>query len=157
AVLALFGVGAALGLFRLLAGATAVRSYRRHRRPLADAMLYRLPETLREEHGCRRDGEIRESGKRSTPATVGCFKPIVLLPEGWRAWSRDELRAVLAHEIAHVARGDYLSGLLAQVTVAIHFYHPLVHWLVARLRLEQELAADASGMRISGGRDVYLV
>lgn len=156
-VLAVFGVGAALGLFRLLAGATAVRSYRRQSRPIADANLFRLVESLRNDTNCRAEVEIRESARLATPATVGCFAPLVLLPSGWRDWSRDELRAVLAHEIAHVARGDFLAGLLAQVTLALHFYHPLVHWLVGRMRLEQELAADATGMQASGGRDSYLV
>ncbi len=156
-VLALFGLGAGLGLFRLFAGATAVRSYRRHSRPIADANLFRLVQTLRQDTGCRADVEIRETSRLGTPATVGCFAPLVLLPTGWRDWSRDELRAVLAHEIAHVARGDFLAGLVAQVTLALHFYHPLVHWLVGRLRLEQELAADATGMQASGGRDSYLV
>jgi len=156
-VLAVFGVGAAFGLFRLLAGATAVRSYRRHSQPIADAALYRLVQSLRQDAGCSDEIEVRETARLSTPATVGCFAPLVLLPDGWRDWSRDELRAVLAHEIAHVARRDFLAGLLAQVTLAVHFYHPLVHWLVGRMRLEQELAADAQGMRASGGREVYLV
>ncbi len=156
-VLAVFGIGAAFGLIRLLAGATAVRSYRRHSQPIADAALYLLVQSLRQDAGCSDEIEVRETVRLSTPATVGCFAPLVLLPEGWRDWSRDELRAVLAHEIAHVARHDFLAGLLAQVTLAVHFYHPLVHWLVGRMRLEQELAADAQGMRASGGREVYLV
>jgi beta-lactamase regulating signal transducer with metallopeptidase domain len=156
-VLLVFATGAVWGLVRLLAGATAVRSYRRQSRPIADAALVRLLESLGPETGCRRRVEVRESTRLSTPATVGCFRPLVLLPDGWRGWSPQELRAVLAHELAHVARGDFLAGLVAQVTLAVHFYHPLVHWLVGRLRLEQELAADASGMRASGGRDVYLV
>ncbi len=40
--------------------------------------------------------------------------------------------------------------------MALYFYHPLVHWLAARLRLEQELAADALGARFAGGRARYL-
>ena len=52
---------------------------------------------------------------------------------------------MLAHELAHVVRGDFLTGLIAQFSVALHFYHPLAHWLAKRLRLEQELAADAWG------------
>ena len=73
------------------------------------------------------------------------------LPFDWRDWSQTELRAVLAHELAHVVRGDFLTGLIAQISVAIHFYHPLAHWLAKRLRLEQELAADAWGAALSGG------
>ena len=69
---------------------------------------------------------------------------MILLPPRWREWTDDQRRAVLAHELAHVASGDYLACVLAQLGLALHFYHPLVHWLAARLRLEQELAADAT-------------
>ncbi len=47
-------------------------------------------------------------------------------------------------------------GLAAQIGLALHFYHPLAHWLASRLRLEQELAADAWGARLSGGKPSYL-
>ena len=58
--------------------------------------------------------------------------------------------------MGHVRRGDYILGLGAQVCLAVHAYHPLAHWLAARLRLEQELAADAWGARLSGGNRPYL-
>ena len=74
----------------------------------------------------------------------------------WRDWTSDELRAVLAHEIAHVARGDYVFSLMAQVTLSLHFYHPLVHWFAQRLQLDQELAADAAAVRLVGNRNAYL-
>ena len=63
---------------------------------------------------------------------------------------------MLAHELAHVCRGDFLTGLVAQLSLTLHFYNPLAHWLAARLRLEQELAADAWGARLSGGKQSYL-
>ena len=66
------------------------------------------------------------------------------------------MRAVLAHELAHVARGDYVASLAAQCVRALHFYNPLVYWLAARLRLEQELAADAVATEHAGGRKQYL-
>ena len=71
-------------------------------------------------------------------------------------WSQAERRAVLARELAHVCRGDFRASLAAQLSLALHFYHPLAHWLVARLRLEQELAADAWGATLSGGKTTYL-
>jgi hypothetical protein len=80
----------------------------------------------------------------------------VLLPLEWRDWTAEQLRAVLAHEIAHIARHDFLACVLAQAGLALHFYHPLVHWLVRRLRLEQELAADAAAAMATGGRAAYL-
>jgi hypothetical protein len=63
---------------------------------------------------------------------------------------------VLAHELAHVCRGDYPAWLFSQLGLALHFYHPLMHWLVRRLRLEQELAADEWGARVAGSRTAYL-
>jgi hypothetical protein len=114
-------------------------------------------ELLRAELSCTRRIEIRESSELETPATLGWRRPLLLLPFDWRDWSQNELRAVLAHEVAHVVRGDFLTGLIAQISVAIHFYHPLAHWLAKRLRLEQELAADAWGATLSGGSPGYLV
>ena len=99
---------------------------------------------------------LRVSADLATPATVGEQSPLILLPEDWTTWDEAERRAVLAHELAHVCRGDFLAGLLAQLCVALQFYHPLAHWLSARLRLEQELAADAWTARLNGGTMPYL-
>ena len=66
-------------------------------------------------------------------------------------------RAVLAHELAHVVRGDYAAGLLARLALALNGYHPMVRWMAGQLRLQQELAADAMGARLAGGRAGYLV
>jgi hypothetical protein len=63
---------------------------------------------------------------------------------------------VLAHEIAHIARHDFATWVAAQLALVCHFYHPLVHWLAARLRLEQELAADAAAAQLTGGQRSYL-
>ncbi len=63
---------------------------------------------------------------------------------------------VLAHELAHIRRNDYLAGVWAQFSLALQFYHPLAHRLARRLRLDQELAADAWGAALSGGNRTYL-
>ena len=64
---------------------------------------------------------------------------------------------MLAHELAHIVRGDYATGLLARLAVVLNYYHPLVRWMAARLRLQQEQAADALGARFAGGPTRYLV
>ena len=90
------------------------------------------------------------------PAAAGWLRPVVLLPADWRDWDVTELRAALAHELAHVRRSDFLLGLLARLGLALHFYHPLLYWLAGRLRLQQELAADGLAAPLTGGRDAYL-
>ena len=145
------------GFARLGLGILAVIRLRSRSRPLHDFTLDEEIQLLRAELSCTRPVEVRETSELQTPATLGWRRPLLLLPFDWREWSHAELRAILAHELAHVIRGDFLSGLIAQFSVALHFYHPLAHWLAKRLRLEQELAADAWGAELSGGSPNYLM
>jgi beta-lactamase regulating signal transducer with metallopeptidase domain len=147
--------GVTFGLARLALGLWAVHVCRRRSRPITDPDLFCLAERLRAQTGCRRV-ELRESPDLATAATAGWRRPFVLLPADWRCWSETERRAVLAHELAHVRRGDYVAGLLGRLGLALHFYHPLVYWLAGRLRLQQELAADAWGASLAGGRGPYV-
>src|SRR6266702_2528164 len=98
-----------------------------------------LFDELRVSMTCRRDVELREVPDLTTPATAGWLRPMLLLPDDWRGWDESERRAVVAHELAHVIRGDYAAGLLARVAVVLNCYHPLVRWMAGRLHLEQEL------------------
>ena len=98
---------------------------------LSDDALIDTVEILRAEMNCLTRVEVHTSPDLATPATVGWRRILILLPEDWRSWTEDERRAVLAHELAHVCRGDFFTGLLAQLSLALHFYHPLAHWLAA--------------------------
>src|SRR5262249_7867490 len=115
-----------------------------------------LAELLGTAMGCPRRVEVRECPDLASPATVGWLRPVVLLPADWRGWNEMERRAVLAHELAHVARCDFLTGRLSRVGVALHFYRPLLHWMAGRLQLQQELAADSMAVRVLGRRSSYL-
>ncbi len=101
--------------------------------------------------------KISEHASLTTAAVIGWWRPVILLPTAWREWNSEQLRAVLAHELAHIRHRDYLAILGAELSRSLYFYHPLIHWLVARLRLEQELSADATAATISGGTAPYLV
>jgi prepilin-type processing-associated H-X9-DG protein len=146
----------AIGTARLATGLWAMWRIRSRSRPVADQGLLEMLEILRAEMSCVRPVELRTAADLATAATIGWRRPIILLPDDWHGWDEAERRAVLAHELAHVCRGDFLTGLLAQFSLAAQFYHPLAHWLSARLRLEQELAADAWTARLSGGNLPYL-
>jgi beta-lactamase regulating signal transducer with metallopeptidase domain len=149
-------VGITLALMRFMVGLWAVHKYRTQTQEIADVGMNDLLQVLRAGLGCRRSIELRESPAISSPATVGWHNPLILLPTGWINWTNDERRVVLAHEVAHVERGDYLAWLIAQFTLALHFYHPLVYWLAGRLRTDQEMAADSRGALVAGGPHLYL-
>jgi beta-lactamase regulating signal transducer with metallopeptidase domain len=144
-------------LLRLLFGIWAIHDCRRRSRPINDPAIDRLMITLSKEMGCRRKVDVRESADLAGPATIGWLHPVILLPEDWRTWSPLQCQAVLAHELSHVVRCDYLAWFLGRITLAVHFYHPLIWWLTNRLQLQQELAADAQGARLAGGQTSYLV
>jgi hypothetical protein len=155
AVVALAGMG--VGLLRLAIGLWAVRIWRRHGRIVNDPGMTGLLDELRGAMRCRPPVEIREAADLTTAATAGWWRPALLLPNDWRSWSSSERRAVLAHELAHIVRGDYAVGLLARLAVALNYYHPVVRWIAGRLQLQQEQAADALAARFAGGRASYLV
>ncbi len=152
----LFLIGAGVGLARLVVGLVAVRSYRLRARPITDSSLLELADVLLAEVCGPKSVVVCESDLLTTPATVGWRRPLIILPADWRNWTAEECQAVLAHEMAHVARQDFATWIAAQLALVFHFYHPLVHWLAARLRLEQELAADAAAAQITGGQRLYL-
>jgi beta-lactamase regulating signal transducer with metallopeptidase domain len=146
----------ALGFARLGVALVLAQRFGARAAPIDSPELQSLLNELRVQLGDMRRMEARESNRRGSPCTLGWFRPIVVLPADWRTWTPDELRSVLAHELAHVARGDFAIGLLAQVGAVLHCYNPLAWWLLGRLRLEQEMAADLAGAKLAGGRQVYL-
>jgi Zn-dependent protease with chaperone function len=155
----LLSAGACVGLCRLGLGLWGARDVRRRSVPVNDANLVVLVEALRGAAGCRRAISIREwtDHRAWNAVVVGWRRPLVVLPGDWRQWPDDDIRAVLAHEVAHIASGDYAAGIVAQIALSFHLYHPILHWIMARLLLHQEIAADAEAARLSGGSRTYLL
>ena len=77
------------------------------------------------------------------PVLIGWWRPTILLPCGPHDRLSDaEAEAVLAHELAHVRRGDYAVNLVQSVAEAVLFYHPVMWWLGERVRDEREFCSD---------------
>jgi beta-lactamase regulating signal transducer with metallopeptidase domain len=78
-----------------------------------------------------------------SPVSAGWLRPVVLLPAGLiTRMPADLIEALLAHELAHIRRHDYLVNLLQNAIEAVLFYHPVVWWLSHRIRVEREQIAD---------------
>lgn len=99
--------------------------------------------------------EVREAASISVPLTLGWLRPIVLLPAGWRNWDRAKLRAVMAHELAHVRRSDWLIMLLASLNRCVFWFHPLAWWLERRLGTLAEEACDDDCLLALDNREQY--
>ena len=90
------------------------------------------------------EGPVRllRSREQTMPMAFGIRTRSILLPAIADTWAEDRRRAVLLHELAHVARHDCLSQAIAAFTCAVYWVHPGVWWMARRLRVERELACD---------------
>src|SRR5205085_2589104 len=76
------------------------------------------------------------------PVAFGTYQPAIVIPATAEMWDNDRRRAVLLHELAHVARADYFTQSIALAACAMYWFHPVVWWVAKRVRLERELACD---------------
>jgi TonB family protein len=81
-------------------------------------------------------------GRLNSPVTFGFREPVILLPQEAAHWSGLSRQTVLMHELAHIRRRDWLWNCVAQIALAVFWFHPLVWVLYERLRREEELACD---------------
>jgi beta-lactamase regulating signal transducer with metallopeptidase domain len=100
--------------------------------------------------------QLFEASTVDVPTVVGWLKPVVLLPAGAIAGlSAQQLEAILAHELAHIRRHDYLVNLLQTVIETLLFYHPAVWWLSHRIRIEREHCCDDLAVSLCGDPVAY--
>jgi TonB family protein len=87
---------------------------------------------------------------------LGWLKPAVLVPAAaLLALSPEALEALMAHELAHVRRGDFLANLAQTLAEALLFYHPAVWWLSRRIRQEREHCCDDAAVQACGDPILY--
>jgi beta-lactamase regulating signal transducer with metallopeptidase domain len=113
--------------------------------------------------GLRRSVQILESSVANVPLVVGYLRPVILLPIGLLTnVPATQLEAILAHELAHIRRHDFVANLLQVVIETLFFYHPAVWWLSYRIRVEREHCCDdlvvgAMDNRVEYGRALIAI
>lgn len=99
---------------------------------------------------------LRISDLVAGPVTVGAMRAVVLLPlSAVTSLGPDELEVVLAHELAHVKRADFLWNLVQTVMETLFFFHPAVWWVSGRVRHERELCCDDLALSVCPNPVVY--
>ncbi|HKW02591.1 MAG TPA: M56 family metallopeptidase [Vicinamibacterales bacterium] len=91
---------------------------------------------------------VRSTPGLLEPGVVGWWRPVLLVPAGIEnQLSPSQLRAVIAHELSHVQRGDNLTATVHMFVEALFWFHPIVWWIGARLIAERERACDEAVLR----------
>ncbi|MBX2840380.1 MAG: M48 family metalloprotease [Flammeovirgaceae bacterium] len=93
--------------------------------------------------GIKRSIDLLESQLVKVPMVIGHLKPVILLPLGTiTGLSSAQLEAILAHELAHIKRNDYLINIFQSLIDLLFFFHPAIWWISANVRNERENCCD---------------
>ena len=115
-------------------------------------IAHRLAERLRLTHSF----EVFISHFVETPMVIGLLRPVILIPaSALSGLAPAQLEAILAHELAHIWRHDYVVNLLQILVETVMFYHPAVWWISSRIRLEREQACDDIAIELCADRRAY--
>lgn len=133
---------ALLLLARLAIANARVSAWQRSSRAIEDERWLSLLRRLSRRYGIDRPVILLENDETDVPVTWGIVYPVILVPAIADGWDDEQRIAVLTHELAHVKRFDALTQLLAQIALALLWFHPLVWMAVRRMRLEREHACD---------------
>ena len=131
-------IGTAVLLFHLFMSIHRVRKMIAPYETVSDPLL----DKLRREFGIKRPVRLMLGTTGTVPFITGIFRPTIVLPPQAQNWNESERRAVLTHELAHVARGDLFWQLITQIVCAVYWFHPLVWFAAYRIWVERESACD---------------
>ena len=146
-------IGASVLVLRLLVNWVLVQQLKSEGIQLTEPRLQVVFKRLMSSLQISKTVQLFESARVSSPLVIGFFKPVVLLPIGLATGlSNAQIEAVLAHELAHIKRHDYLINLLQSLVEIIYFFHPALWWLSARVRQERENCCDDCAVSVCGSK-----
>jgi beta-lactamase regulating signal transducer with metallopeptidase domain len=150
-VMLLWAAGAAALALRMVLGLAWVRRRSHPARSCPDRAWQGRVTQLATRFGIARPVRLGLVDDLPGPVTARWWRPVILLPSALASGMPVELlEALLAHELAHIKRHDYLVNLVQSAIEIVLFYHPAVWWLSNRIRLEREQIADDLAARVLG-------
>ncbi|WP_066830365.1 M56 family metallopeptidase [Rufibacter ruber] len=144
-----------LGL-KVLGGWVYVQRLRSYRTRAVSEVWQQKTRELGRQLGIGQLVTVAESAMVQVPMVIGHFKPLILFPLGaLTGLSTAQVEAILAHELAHVRRKDYLLNLLQTMVETLFFFHPAVWWISDCARTEREHACDDLALALCGDSLTY--
>jgi TonB family protein len=155
-VLLAWFAGVVLFVARLNVGLMVARRMRLVGTGVVAAELQQVFEAMRRRLGVTRAVRLMHSALVQAPTVIGWLRPVVLIPASClTGMSTMQIEAVLAHELAHIRRHDYLVSVLQSVVETLLFYHPAVWWVSRQVRRERECCCDEMAVAVGGDRLAY--
>ena len=155
-VVAIWLAGVVFLSSRLLITWMRARRLAHHGATEASIEWQRVAARLSDALGLRRVVKLLESAAIEVPSVIGSLRPVILLPASTlTGLTPEQIEMVLAHELAHIRRHDFLVNLLQAVVETLMFYHPAVWWMSRRVRIERENCCDDLAVAVCGNPIQY--
>ncbi|HEY1760048.1 MAG TPA: M56 family metallopeptidase [Bryobacteraceae bacterium] len=122
----------------------------------ADSELHQMMARLKHRLGMSAPVRLYTSAMIEVPTVIGWVRPYLLLPvTTLTGLSESQLESILAHELAHIRRHDYLVNLIQTAVETVLFYHPAVWWVGRQMRIEREHCCDDIAVAVCGNAVEY--
>jgi TonB family protein len=144
---AIWMAGVVVAASLLLVGLTRLRRLAAAAQPLRDGPWVHYAGEIGRALGLRHPIVLLQSDHPTLLVTWGWTRAKVILPAAARGWTDERARIVLAHELAHIRRGDWAAQMLGELLRAVYWFNPLVWIACRRLRQESEHACDDAVLR----------
>ncbi len=156
-IVLIWAAGVLLFLIRSARAVLGAGALCREAREVAEREVLLLALQIREAFQIPRPIRVMVSDQIRIPVVIGIFRPAILLPASLiTGFPPDYLRAVLAHEFAHVARWDYLVNIGQMMVEALLFFNPFVWWISRQVRHEREACCDLAASAHCSDPSLYL-
>jgi uncharacterized protein involved in exopolysaccharide biosynthesis/Zn-dependent protease with chaperone function len=155
-VVVLWLIGVTFFSIRLMRSCRWVRTIRTTANEAVDERFIIILNHLRQRLGVSQPVRLLKSALVEVPTVVGWLRPVILMPAATLAGlTPRQLEAILAHELAHVRRFDYLVNAFQCLVETLMFYHPIVWWVSRVVREEREHCCDDLVISVCGDRLAY--
>ena len=153
----IWGIGVVLLSIRLIVSWKLTQKIRSSGNPLESARPGSTLTNLCSKLRIGREIKLLQSNWIDSPTVIGWIRPVILLPmSAINGLTVEQLTAVIAHELAHIRRHDYLINLMQSVVEVLLFFHPVVWWISSEIRKERENCCDDIAVSVCGSRRDYV-
>lgn len=136
--------------FRLFGGIIYLNKLKKTAIPIQDIKINRVFKTLLRNSQTTKSVRIYLSNKVLSPITFGVYQASILLPLAHiNKLSIEDTEIILAHELAHVIRNDFLVNIAVNLVGTMFYFHPAMWWLKASIDIEREKATDLLAAELS--------
>ena len=155
-IVSIWLIGASFFMLRMFGGLLEIHFLKnRHIDPLSDYWQNKLS-GIASKMGLQKKVALLESAQVKVPMIIGYLRPVILMPVGAvNSLSTAEVEAILAHELAHVYRNDYLLNILQSIIEILYYFNPAVWWIAAVIRTERENCCDDIAVNFCGNSLTY--